>query len=232
MLTFAVPMAPVSRCDYWDHAMKNLKVTLNSMLKQTDDSYNIVVAYTEGDELPGFCKSVKITTVAVPDAGEWSADKDDKTIAMLNIHGELGNKYFLRTDWDDIYHKDLVAYVVDNENDHGFIIDKGFFYRPADNTILGLDNFFMQCGSCHLVNYSKDEIKNGVHHPKKFTFHHQHIHQYRAALGKPLMPMALRAGMYTITGKNISTPKHERIFKNVEWHPMIPEVAEAFGLEV
>ena len=230
MITFAIPMAPVSRCNYWSHAMNNLMVTTKSILKQTDNSYDVIIAKTKGDKIPDFCNRPKITIFSVEDSGEFSSDKDNKTLAMLRIHRELGNKYFLRTDWDDIYHKDLVKYVVEHENEYGFIIDKGYFYKPDSQEVIELDGFNMQCGSCHLVHYLENELINGVYHPKKFTFHHQHIHEYRQKLGRPLTPLPFRAGLYSITGKNVSTSKHERILTGKIWTKTSLKLKEDFNL--
>lgn len=233
MITFGIPMAPICRCGYWSYAMENLKVTVRSMANQSNEAFNIVIAKTVGDIIPEFCyqyNNCNITVVDVSDSGEWSKDKDNKTLAMLKIHKQLNNKYFLRTDWDDIFHHNLVKWVTENENDNGFIITKGYFYRPQDSAVIKCDNWFMQCGSCHLVNYSKEELTEGVRHPKKFTFHHQHIHEYRQRIGKPLTQVPFRAGLYTITGKNISTPKHERILKGKVWIPASNELKNDFNL--
>ena len=232
LVTFAIPLAPTSRCDYWDYAMENLKVTLNSINKQTNRSFNVILAKTKDEgALPAFCYETGIVVVEVEDSGEWSADKDNKTLAMLKVHYEFKNKYFLRTDWDDIYNINLVDWVANNENSNGFMITKGYFYKPIERVVKQLDNFNMQCGSCHLVNYSEDELLNGVKHPKKFTFHHQHIHEYRHAIGRPLSSVPFRAALYAVTGKNISTPKHQRILKNATWSSITEEIKKDFALE-
>ena len=237
MITFAIPMAPKSRCDYWDHAMDNFEVTLRSMVRQTDKSFTVVIAKTKGDgKLPSFVNDFAekevctIIITEVEDSGEFSSDKDNKTLSMLEIHKALGNKYFLRTDWDDIFHRDLVKWVVNNENEYGFIITDGYFYRPGDHSVIPCSPWFMYCGSCHLVNYSDDELKNGVHHPDKFKFHHQHIHEYRHKIGRPLQTIPISVGLYAVTGKNISTPKHERILADKEWFKMSDELKEEYNL--
>ena len=229
IVTFGIPIAPKCRIDYWDKAMDNLNRTLNSIENQTVKDYLIVAVKETNDKLRLDKKYRNL--VILNRRGklkEFSEDKDERTLMAMKYHYANNGQYFFRLDWDDLIHKELVEFIGENSLNDGWVVIKGYFYNPSNQTVIPFDNYWMQCGSAFAVNYEADECKEGP----KDGFHHQRIPIYRKNLGKPLAVIPFFAGMYTVHGDNISTPKHKRILKKAAWKPVqtIEGLAENFGL--
>jgi len=229
IVSFVIPIAPKSRIDYWDDAMVNLNRTLRSLDNQTSDNYNIFLITTDTDkvELDKDYRNLYITPNRA-ELAEFSEDKDNKTRIGLECHTLMDAKFFFRLDWDDLIHREFVRYIEEHECEHGWAIQYGYFYRPDIYSVILVDNYWQHCGSSLIINYTKEECENGP----KDGFHHQQVPKYRQNLGKPLSAIPFRAGMYTIHGNNISTPKHEKIFKDKVWESTFQDdnLHKEFGL--
>jgi len=218
IVTFVIPIAPKSRIDYWDKAMVNLNRTLRSLDNQTSDNYNVVLVVTETD-MVDLDKAYRHTTITATNGKpkEFSEDKDEKTIIGMQCHKLLGAKFFFRLDWDDLIHREFVKFIDTHDNEHGWAIQYGYFYNPEVYGAILVDNYWQHCGSAYAIKYSEEECENGP----KDGFHHQQVPTYRQKLNKPLSAIPFRAGMYVVHGDNISTPKHEKIFKDKVWESTI-----------
>lgn len=234
LVSFVIPYAPKSRCDYWSTAMRNAVCNLNSILNQTNDRYEIILGISEEDLkdldilFPDTMKLPRIRRISVVNnTDQWSTDKDNKTYAMLK---ESQGKYVLRSDWDDLFHRDLVQYVEDHEVEHGLMITKGYYFK-SPRLILPLNKFNEQCGSCHLIAYDNEERQGKIKHTEDHDmslFHHQYIDGYRAEIDRPLTPITERYGMYYIHDNNISHDKHLRTLAKADWQPMSQEIINDF----
>ncbi len=224
IITFGIPLAPKCRINYWEKSQDNLNRTLNSLENQSSNNYNVVLVRTDHDKIRLDKEYRNLFILDNPDLEEFSIDKDNKTRAAMYMHWELKAKFFQRLDSDDLIHKNLVKFVEDNDNKYGWLIQYGYFYKPDINVIISFDNFWQHCGSSSIINYTENECKNGPEH----EFHHQKIPANRMKIEKPLSIIPFRAGAYVIHGNNVSTSKHEKIFKNSNWDLISNEFKEMF----
>jgi len=58
----------------------------------------------------------------------------------------------MAVDYDDMVSNKLAGYVAENPQQNGWFFDEGYLYSPGSDLSLYKPNFFLFCGTSHIIN--------------------------------------------------------------------------------
>ena len=210
-VTFGISIPSASIGD-WQHTCAMLNLTLTSALAQTDPRCRVIIAGHEKPELETMqdkrVQFVQSHRSLPKDIGDRIRDKNHKRDLALKKHCEEGAGYFMPLDADDLVHRDLVKYILSDDNRQGYSIRRGYaldwknrIFAPipgAWNT--SLDNV---CGSSaifylQMSDFINDDCPSKYKKPEIFTTGHGYWRVAAEELGKPLSDIPFPACVYIL----------------------------------
>jgi len=224
ILTFGIPLRSSRSCADWKRVSELLQHTLDSVFRQSDPRYRVLICGHEFPNLPELAdRRVELirTKWSPPPTKGFQRDKHLKRFVMGLRLRSLGGGFFMQLDADDLVHKDLAAAALAPGRERGCIIARGYALDYANKIIapvpgawpVELDRI---CGSTAIVYYEPDEIPDEMPtNPRASelrTSHkfaddstHPSVWQASAEYGKPLVALPFPAVIYVVnTSENIS----------------------------
>lgn len=224
IVTFGIPLISSRSCADWQRVSELLQHTLNSVLRQSDPRYRVMICGHEFPDLPQLAdRRVELirTRWSPPLPTALNKDKHLKRFVMGLRLRSLDGGYFMQLDADDLVHKDIAAAILAPGREHGCVITLGYALDYANKAIapvpgawpVELDRI---CGSTAVVYYEPDEIPDELPtDPRAFKLRksfkfaddstHPSVWQASAEYGKPLAALPFPAVIYTVnTDENIS----------------------------
>lgn len=216
---FAIALKPKAISDDWNKVIDQLRHTIDSIENSHSHEYLVIVA--SHDVLPSDILSrenVIVENISWPvprEIGKRAADKTRKRRHIASILKATGvnDCYIMFLDADDWINNSLVAYVLEDDNRQGYLIDKGFSYSLKTGRLLREDRFDQKCGSCFIGYFENvdlpDEVEDKGAAFNRFARHKEHFHR-AAELGKNLEYIPFRAAIYVLDhDESISSAKRE-----------------------
>jgi hypothetical protein len=254
-VTFGIPI-PSASIGSWKHTCTMLELTLTSILSQTDPRFRIIIV---GHDKPAFgimqderiqfvqsCSSIPI------DNKGYKKDTDHKRDLILKKHCENGAGYYMPLDADDLIHKDLVKYVLSDDNKLGYCIKAGYALDWQNKRLAPVPGawnaaFDSVCGSCAVFYLQSSDMMDDKD-PSKYTkpaiFHTSHGYWRVAAQewGKPLSDIPFPACIYIVNhSQNLSYSiqrkkdiRQKNIIENIKLHQIhnIESILSEFSVSV
>ncbi len=169
MVLFIIPLIAKQKTKNWEIVCDNLAMTLRSLDAQTSDAWKAIVC---GQDRPAFLEDTDQTMfLPFPVGSGKSYDKRKKLEYMLSSPEAASCKdaYVFLLDADDVLAPELVAYVVGDNNGHGYYMDKGYLWDASEDRMSFLDPsseieahqlpFYRMCGSSALCRVA---FSNGM----------------------------------------------------------------------
>ncbi len=251
LVVFAIPLVSRRRASDWERVSLNLQRTLDSLYAQTSDKW---CAYVCGQDRPSsvtFSEKVRFLDYR---GGDKFYDKGDKRLAILDaalhdLDGQDG--YYAQFDADDLLHPDVVAHIVETDNERGYLIESGYMadldagqvapLRPgpspaSEDAVESLRAFWQLCGSCVFARFDfRDQPKQWRRLLRRLKSH-KRMSEVMAQHGLPLMPIPFAAGLYALNhGENMSRRRNRETWRMgyLDHHALPPskaaEVLKDFG---
>jgi len=237
-VTFGISIPSASIGD-WQHTCVMLNLTLTSSLAQTDPRFRVIIAGHEKPELQimqdervQFIRSHRQVPKILEDR---IIDKNHKRDLALKRHCENGAGYFMPLDADDLVHRDLVKYILSDDNRLGYSIRRGYALDWQNRILAPVPgawnvSFDNVCGSSTIFYLQTNDFIN-EDHPSKykkpvfFTTSHAYWRVASQEWGRPLSDVPFPACIYILNhSQNLSFSKQRthirqnNIIENIKKH--------------
>lgn len=165
---FAIPLQSRAVSKRWDDVERNLRHTLRSIRASRGIEPLIVIACHEAPDLGGE-DGKNIVILPAPFAPELAvlqrgADKIRKRLligAWLKSNMAQDGVYIMFLDADDLVHKDLVSYILDDDNRRSYLVDKGYRFDCSSGLLdRRASGFYRVCASSFVGYFTKEDLPN------------------------------------------------------------------------
>ncbi|WP_457807662.1 glycosyltransferase family A protein [Kushneria sp. EE4] len=215
---FGIPLRARARCRDWPRLCRNLERTLACLARQQCGDFRVLIACHEPPDIDTHGLDVEFVPADIPlpplrnDQGLPGSDKPAKKrlLGVALARQTQAPFYFMHLDADDLVHPELVARVLADDNQRGYLIDQGVMFDCITGTFGQCDPltspFYQHCGSCAVVYFQGDELPRALTgrgtYFTRFTKHRLYG-DVAAAHGRPLTPLPGNMGVYVVNhGEN------------------------------
>ncbi len=220
LLTFVVPLRSPAASRNWQNVIVRLHETVRSIESACSGSNDIgavIVANRDAElgELPD-CLDVVRVNLAPPAVSVFKGESEDserknavwwdkgyKVASGISYAKQLGSKYVMSVDADDLIASDLVDLVRSAPDSYGWYIAKGWLLTAGSRWGLVVGDFHNWCGTYALVRTDLLPLENDVDsvNPdiiRRIFGHHRELIPFLKEKGTPLTPIDYRAAVYCI----------------------------------
>lgn len=220
---FIVPLKAKAISANWSVVCANLRATIKSVLNQTDSRFNIIVSGSDHPDLGDIDDNrltVLIDDYEVPLSFlDKAMDKRAKKRAAASYirSNTAGGCYVMLLDADDLISRNLVEYVLADDNREGYLIEDGYLLFSKTNIVEKVSAFWSRCGSCYICYFLADQLPKSPSDTDTF-FEEYRNHRLAASVaqsqGKFFVNIPFPAAIYRLeTGENLSNHHpNRRIF--------------------
>ena len=211
--SFAIPLRSRATARDWSRVCQLLDHTLQSVLRQDDGDFAILLACHDVPDIPAIADprvTLLQTDRPVPtNFAEQMKDKGQKKRICTAAFRKLGGGYLMFLDADDMVSRRLVRFVRGRPPSAGYIITEGYHYDSKTRHYHRLAAFDKRCGSCAVFHFSPDDLPDGVDDPRVALSDQFRSHvEWRAVaqkLGRTLEPLGFPAAVHVVeTAENAS----------------------------
>ena len=252
VVTFGISLASAMTGN-WAHTCQMLEYTLSCVLGQTDSRLRVLIY---GHEKPASyllddprVEFIECSWKRPEKTDEYRFDKKHKRLIIGNRLRELGGGYFMPLDADDLVCKDLVEYVLRDDNKTGYSIRQGYALDWNNRRLAPVPGawdatFDQVCGSSAVFYFNICDLPvNGIANPDiKFNafIHHAYWRVTSQELGRPLADIPFPAAIYVLNHSDNLSFKIQRnnlrqqtIIKNILQNQIseADEVYQRFSLK-
>lgn len=179
MLYFAIPLRSKAASKEWADVEELFNFTLASLLNQVEDEYKVIVCC---HDIPKLSKKnserkekVEFLQVEYPtpnSLSEQMMDKYYKKAFLMKRIREHGGGFVMFVDADDLISNKVSAFVKDNKQEYGWIVDKGYIYDHNFKRIKEQNDFHKVCGTSCILRYDIIDL------PEKVMFNGYNTREY------------------------------------------------------
>lgn len=203
---FVIPFKPRAVSDNWEMAQEDLRRTIRSIRGTQSTEYLIVIACHDAPDLREH-SGIDLCLLTVPFAADTvlqgHVDKARKRHfigAWLRENLKADDVYVMFLDADDLVHRDIVGYVLSDDNRRSYVVEKGYEYDCRTGIVARrMQTFHQGCGSCYIVYFLKEELPRSWDDMDcAYTQFggHKEYHAVAARLGKNADPIPFYAVIY------------------------------------
>lgn len=216
-IIFAIPLRAKKGADAWGTIESNLRATVASVARQRTENVLIMLCGHDKPDLGEFDSLVEWIPAdwdppSDPSKGSWDKAQKRKRILVECRQRSFDGFYFFLLDADDFVDKDIVSYVLADDNRQGYIIDKGYVLDKSTDALAEMAPprrpFHRSCGSCAIFWLTVDDLPNVKGENSKYwqaLREHGKFPETSAEFGRPLAPIPYAAALYMINhGENLS----------------------------
>ncbi|SFA76847.1 hypothetical protein SAMN05421688_0727 [Poseidonocella pacifica] len=199
---FAIPLVSRRRAPDWDRVEANLTQTLHAIQAQTDGRWRAVICGQDRPE--GIPQDERITFITSTVSDRFY-DKGYKRRQLIDHFAATtsGDGYYVQHDADDLLHPETVAYILRDNNGHGYFVEQGYCVQVSSGRIGKMDNFYIHCGTSSAVYVDFRRNKRHAALLKPLTSHSTVI-AVCGFYGRILQAIPFRAACYMIDhGQNM-----------------------------
>lgn len=207
-VVFAISLTPRHGGENWELVQKNLRRTLASIRGSTRKSYRIAIAC---HDVPGTAgvegEDIDVLTVPFPVERDVMRRKLDQIRKRRFIGAwlryrlnENDGAYVMFLDADDLVHRDLVQYVLSDNNRRSYVADTGYIFDATTGLVeRKMTRFDTICGSCFVSWFQRSELPRSWEDAgcvySQFDLHREFI-ETATRLGKAPEPFPMPAFVY------------------------------------
>lgn len=218
MIYFGVPLRSKVASKDWNSVTRAFNRTLESIYRQTDSSFKILVACHDIPELNmEYDNRVEFLVSDQPyptTYREMMLDKGWKVSMIAKRIRKLGGGYTMLVDSDDIVSNRIAAYVYSHPGENGFLSRFGYVYCDGFDYMKKILYPHRICGSFSIVNYTLEDLPEEMpkdlwdNSPKDrwiIRKSHREVPDYLAQSGRKLKEIPFPTTIYVRnTGDNHS----------------------------
>jgi len=168
-LIFAISLINQRHSPNWNATCQHLEQTLQSIRRSCLSSDEVWIAANNCDDprllhlAQRFKAKLVEATFERPDVKRrvGGLDKERKRrLIGATLRKRAEPFYVMFLDADDLIHKDLSPYIHSNDNQRGYLIDKGYTVDLARHRISCQSEFDQRCGSCYVGYFQPEDLPN------------------------------------------------------------------------
>jgi hypothetical protein len=187
LVVFGISLASKRASANWARTQELLQHTLRSLLHQSDPRFLIAIGGHEKPDLPELQDSrVQFITCDAPPPEKPSGfrrDKRRKRRLVGNVLRSHGGGYFFPLDADDLVHCDLVAHVLLDNNQRGYLIESGYAFDYNNGRVAPIPgawpfSFDRVCGSSAVLYFRESELPLAGDNDERLYFNAFESHAY------------------------------------------------------
>jgi hypothetical protein len=214
MVHFAIPVSARRDEAQWLRINELLRLTLGSIFNQTSDRYRVFVCGHDRPEVlsEDAFSAVEFIEVNFPLPQNDKAKRRDKRSKRWEIARrvrDVGGGYYMFMDADDLVHRDLVHFITTDDNQVGYLINRGYALDFANRRVAPIPGAFNMgfnrvCGSSGAVYLLPEDLPNVEYdeeHPDILYTqirNHKYFEEGPMRGGKTLTAVPFPAGVYTL----------------------------------
>ena len=162
MIYFGIPLRSKKASKNWAMVTKIFNRTLESIYRQTDPDFHVIIACHDIPELyRNYDERVEFLVSDQPlpeNKREMRLDKGWK-ISMIAVRiRQMGGGYTMIVDSDDIVSNRIAEYLNAHPGENGFLSKFGYLYREGMPYVKKIYAPHRICGSCSIINYSVEDL--------------------------------------------------------------------------
>lgn len=216
-IIFAIPLRAKKGTEAWKTVESNLKSTIASVVRQKDDDVLIMVCGHDKPDLGEFDDSIVWVQAdwdppGEPGRGSWDKTQKRRRILIECKNRSLNEFYCFLLDADDFVDRDIVDFIRRDNNQRGYIIDKGYVLDKSSGALAEMSPprrpFHKSCGSCAIFWLTADDLPDSEGKSSEYwqaLKEHGKFPEISASFGRPLKSVPYAAALYMINhGENLS----------------------------
>lgn len=237
LVTFGIPLAPATLGD-WAHTCKMLEHTLDSVFNQSDSRFRILISGHQQPDI-GLLNESRVEFLLCKEKppknpGNHRKDVLNKNFLIGKRLRELGGGYFMHLDADDLVHKDLVKFILNDDNKTGYSIRQGYALDYFNKRLAPVPgawdaSFDQVCGSCAVIYFNNSDLPFDGADTSTLAYnmfrHHAYWRVTSQELGRPLVDLPFPGAIYIVNhSQNISFSlqrnalRQKNIIANIKEH--------------
>ncbi|HXV24965.1 MAG TPA: glycosyltransferase family A protein, partial [Alphaproteobacteria bacterium] len=220
---FGIPLKARATAKNWDWTVRDINRTLASIYNQTNPNFRILVGCHDvpdllipTDERLEFIQVDSTTPDLNKEPRSNFPDKELKLRRVSNRFRELGGRWFMPLDADDLVSSQLVQFVLCNPNPNGFIARHGYIFNQ-ESWMMALvpqpkiyPASFDRLAGCTIFRFEEEDFlaANQFGPQSRFDRYissqdHREFWQMSLQENRPLHPLPFPAFVYVLnTGDN------------------------------
>lgn len=215
---FGISLASKRASANWARTEEVLGHTLRSLLNQSDPRFSVTICGHErptidemGDPRIHFIECDR-GPPAKPEG--FRGDKMRKRRLIGSALRKKGGGYFFPLDADDLVHRDVVAHALNNDNQRGYLIEKGYALDYENHALAPIPgawsvSFDRCCGSSAVIYFEQNELPVNGDLDSDLYFNLFQSHAYWPLVAEEydrrLEPLPFAAGVYVVNNaQNLS----------------------------
>jgi glycosyltransferase involved in cell wall biosynthesis len=238
IVTFAIPLAPMSTVADWRLRGRILSATLTAIYRQTDPRFRILLA---GDRMPALtiplderCELIEVGSEHGRNYRSSLGDKEAKLARLAERFAPDGGGYFMPLDMDDLVSRQLVAHVAATLHPNGYIFTHGYVMDARRGLLAPMPgegpgaSFDQLCGSSAVIHLLPEDVEAKPDGSRSrfadlMKGGHQGCAAAAVAEGRPFSAVPFRAAVWVVNhGANLSTlASRERVERTAAWRGVL-----------
>ena len=208
---FGIPLRSRQASRDWRRVCALLDATLNSTLRQLTPDVEVIIACHQLPTVHSRDRRVTFLQAKHPkprDRLEQMFDKRSKKIMLAEEICRRGGGYLMLLDSDDLVSNRLAEFVLQHDNERGYLVDHGFVYDAQLRQLAPVSDFDRVCGSSVIPYLSSADCRDPRFAWREYVGDtwHAEFRTTSANIGRTLDPLPFPAVVYvTNNGENHST---------------------------
>lgn len=223
MLVFVIPLKSPQASNNWEKVSQLFARCLKSVCNQTSDSFQVIVVCHQQPNIDWSHPRVNYLKVDFPvpenpDIRTKRKDRVRKVITGYLQARQLNPSHVMKVDADDCVSKHIAAFVEQNIQSNGWLVNSGYEYRHGSRFIYRrTQDFYRHCGTSTIINYqllNLPENPETLEYDKLIKYHLPHsrtdrILQHR---GITLDYLPFNGAVYAIKNGENTYPRDRNFF--------------------
>ena len=240
-IIFSIPLSGERSEQQWEITQRRLAGTLASLANQSDPDWRAVITGHERPEISAL-SDTRVTFLNArfdkpADKTEFTRDKSRKQKSNYKWIAERGGCDVVMSDADDLFHRDFVAFIREQNHPNGHSIHSGYVFDCSSghlSTIPGAwrNKFHLICGSSAVLRLEPVEMQGADCRLNKLK-PHDAIFENSEAIGRSLNVIEWPAVIYVLGGlESVSANIFRTPERQTSLHEIIAKKAIAITDEI
>ena len=213
-MLFVIPLRNPSTADNWKRCVELCRRSVESAAGQRNvpaDKVQVILVCKSYPHSISHPENVTVLRHDFPDPGSRRGMRKDKyrKIKMGLVHAcQYTPTYVMKMDADDLVSARIAEYVLSDDNEHGYYVEKGYVWKRGSFFLKRKGDFHRGCGTSNVLYAEKESLPQSMEDTKDYdliSLGHNIAVDTFAERKSPLSPLPFRGAVKVMHGQNISS---------------------------